>query len=144
MAEGERERGRVSPFRDSSDRCLISPMPSTNTSDYSTLESFQVDLLLPFNCSFPASPGYWRFVSSSLSLFLSIRLFARSNEIADIYIYIMIWLGRNFIGGEFRLSTCLFSPVERGKSGKTFSLNIHISERTTSVNVRSTLTRPIT
>lgn len=78
----------MSPFRDSSDRCLISPMPSTNTSDYSTLESFQVDLLLPFNCSFPASPGYWRFVSSSLSLFLSIRLFARSNEIADIYIYI--------------------------------------------------------
>lgn len=100
----------MSPFRDSSDRCLISPMPSTNTSDYSTLDSFQVDLLLPFNCSFPASSGYWHFVPSSLFLFLSIRLFPRSNETAEIYI---IMVGEKFYWWRISIADCLFSPVEK-------------------------------
>lgn len=79
--ERERERGRVSPFRDSSDRCLISPMPSTNTLDYSTLESFQVDPRIsfyPLIARFPPPLVIGiSFLHPSLSFSSLIHLFAR-------------------------------------------------------------------
>lgn len=104
LGSREGERGRVSPFRDSSDRCLISPMPSTNTSDYSTLESSQVDPRIsfyPLIARFPAPLVIGiSFLLPSLPLFLP-SIFSLDTQSTEFPIYIYIYIHVIMVGEKF-------------------------------------------